>query len=365
MYRILIVDDEYPARQLMRMMIERLPDYEVAGEADNGQRALELYQRLRPDLVLTDIEMPVMNGLELIENIRRICPEQRIVILSCYESFAYAQRAMRSGVRNYLIKDMTGTEELKKSLDEAVRPAPGEGQESGENLRPEGADAFDKLRRISPAGAGNISDLLDRMLSAFFSQDEAACLAAVRELCRLQFSGMLQYSFLQFIGATAVEWITRQTRQYGLEPEGVFGAAPPAQQLEECASADSLCSLVCAWISGWMKLAREEIHLSLGIRKALHYLAEHYAEEVSLETIAGLLYVHPVHVSRTFKSETNANFNDTLNMLRIAKAKLLLAEGGRRVSEIAFAVGYNSVQGFYSAFRRQTGRSPADFSRSL
>ena len=120
MYSLLIVDDEYPARQLMRMMIDGLPDFTVAGEAVNGMQALSLYRTLRPDVVLTDIEMPVMNGLELIEAIKAENPDQPIVILSCYESFVFAQRAMRSGVRSYLIKDMTDGQELYRCLTDAL-----------------------------------------------------------------------------------------------------------------------------------------------------------------------------------------------------------------------------------------------------
>ena len=120
MFSIMIVDDEFPARQMMRMMIDALQDYTVAAEAENGRRALELFQEKHPDIILTDIEMPVMNGLELIEAVKAERPETPIIILSCYESFVYAQRAMRSGVRSYLIKDMTGIADLERCLNEAV-----------------------------------------------------------------------------------------------------------------------------------------------------------------------------------------------------------------------------------------------------
>lgn len=102
----MIVDDEKPARELLKMSL----NWEELGfappeEASNGEQALEEYRNSQPDFVITDIQMPVMGGLEMIAEIRRINPDQRIVILSCHESFTFAKQAIRLGVVDYLIKD--------------------------------------------------------------------------------------------------------------------------------------------------------------------------------------------------------------------------------------------------------------------
>lgn len=106
MKTVLIVDDERPARELLKMSI----NWEALGfaapiEASNGKAALAQYLACQPSFVITDIQMPVMDGLELISAIKDINPAQRIVILSCHESFLFAQRAMKLGVVDYLIKD--------------------------------------------------------------------------------------------------------------------------------------------------------------------------------------------------------------------------------------------------------------------
>lgn len=113
MYRVLIVDDEYPARELLKTAV----DWEKAGvseilEADNGEKALEIYHKYKPELIITDIQMPVMNGLELIRRIKEEDSRQHFVILSCHESFSYAKTAIRLGVRDYLLKDSYTEEEL-------------------------------------------------------------------------------------------------------------------------------------------------------------------------------------------------------------------------------------------------------------
>ena len=113
-----------------------------------------------------------------------------------------------------------------------------------------------------------------------------------------------------------------------------------------------------------MRLAEEKQPVSLRTKKIVCYIVDHYAEDISLEIVARQLYVHPVHISRVFKNETNANFTEALNVVRVEKAKLLLAMG-KRVNEVAYAVGYGSVQGFHSAFKKLTGLSPADYGRSI
>lgn len=117
MKQVLIVDDERPARELLKMSLQ----WEELGfapplEASNGVQALELYRAYQPDFVITDIQMPVMDGLELIREIRKIKKDQHIIILSCHESFAFAKQAIRLGVVDYLIKDELNPRALAEIL---------------------------------------------------------------------------------------------------------------------------------------------------------------------------------------------------------------------------------------------------------
>ncbi|SHH92982.1 response regulator transcription factor [Clostridium grantii] len=114
MYKVLIVDDELPARELLKMKIDwKSIGFQITGMAKNGKEALEFYNSYKPDLVITDIEMPVMDGLSLIQSIKEINESQPIIILSCHESFSYARKAIKLGVNDYLIKDSIETEELR------------------------------------------------------------------------------------------------------------------------------------------------------------------------------------------------------------------------------------------------------------
>ncbi len=117
MNKVLVVEDERAAlERIVNMKIWKRGNFNVCGTATNGREALSKYRETRPDIVLTDIEMPVMNGLDFLAEVRKIDKTTPVIILSCYESFAYARRAIQLGVQDYLIKDFLEEETLYSAL---------------------------------------------------------------------------------------------------------------------------------------------------------------------------------------------------------------------------------------------------------
>jgi YesN/AraC family two-component response regulator len=105
MASVLIVDDEELSRIAVRKLLSRLfPSVLVAGEAENGRVAVEMALSLRPDIVLMDIRLPAMNGIDAARAILSEMPATRIIVLSAYDSFGFAQRAINIGVSGYLLK---------------------------------------------------------------------------------------------------------------------------------------------------------------------------------------------------------------------------------------------------------------------
>ncbi len=114
--RLLIVDDEFIIRDALSKMIDyEAYGYELVGSAKNGMEALNLLNDEYPDVVITDIRMPVLSGLELIERAQGMDNTIDFIVLSGYDEFEYARQAMRYGVRHYLLKP-TSKEELIESL---------------------------------------------------------------------------------------------------------------------------------------------------------------------------------------------------------------------------------------------------------
>ena len=108
--RVLLADDHTIFREGLRLLLERLPDVEVAGEAGDGREALEMIDRLRPDVAILDITMPRLSGLEVAEGARVASPATRIVILSMHPGEAYVSHALRAGVAGYLLKESAASE---------------------------------------------------------------------------------------------------------------------------------------------------------------------------------------------------------------------------------------------------------------
>jgi DNA-binding NarL/FixJ family response regulator len=118
--RVLLADDHTLVRAGIRALVESLDGVTVVAETGDGREALELIERHRPDVVLLDITLPGLNGLEIAERTSRSCPSTRIVILSVHASEAYVAQALRAGVAAYLLKDAAATE-LSLALRAVVR----------------------------------------------------------------------------------------------------------------------------------------------------------------------------------------------------------------------------------------------------
>jgi len=120
LYRLLIADDEPVERQALRLAVARhLPVLEVAGEAENGRQLIELAERVKPDAILLDIQMPGLTGLEALREIKRRLPDTRCVVVSAYDSFHYAQQALQLGADDYLLKP-THRDHLVEALNKVV-----------------------------------------------------------------------------------------------------------------------------------------------------------------------------------------------------------------------------------------------------
>ena len=111
----MIVDDTPETRKNLRKLLEFEDDMEVVGEAGNGQEAIELATQIRPDVVLMDVNMPVMDGIQATERMSLNLPQVAIIILSVQGEQEYLRKAMSAGAREYLTKP-PGSEELIQTI---------------------------------------------------------------------------------------------------------------------------------------------------------------------------------------------------------------------------------------------------------
>jgi DNA-binding NarL/FixJ family response regulator len=141
--RILIVDDQRLMREGLRTLLELEPDFDVAGEAGDGAAALEAFEASTPDIVLMDIRMPGMDGVEATRRLRARHPGARVIILTTFDDEAYVFEGLRAGAQGYLLKDLSGDE-----LATAIRTV----MAGGALIEPSVArKVFAEFARLAPA----------------------------------------------------------------------------------------------------------------------------------------------------------------------------------------------------------------------
>jgi two-component system, NarL family, response regulator NreC len=111
--RLLLADDHTVVRAGLRALLENHPNLEVVDETENGRQAVELSASLMPDVVVMDVGMPILNGIEATKQIVNQCPATRVVILSMHSDESYVMRALQAGARGYLLKDSAAADLIR------------------------------------------------------------------------------------------------------------------------------------------------------------------------------------------------------------------------------------------------------------
>ncbi len=120
MIRVFLVDDHAVLRQGLRLILQAVPEIQVVGEAASGQEALDRVPVVRPDVVLLDISLPDVDGLEVAQRLRDLAPDTRIIMLTVSDNRQDVVRAARAGVRGYILKS-ADAEEVIQAIREVVK----------------------------------------------------------------------------------------------------------------------------------------------------------------------------------------------------------------------------------------------------
>lgn len=396
MYKVLIVDDEYFPREALKKTIP-WEEYgcTVCGEANSGNDGIEKALKLRPDIILADINMPLMDGLDMIMNIQKQTSDILFAIVTGYSEFEYAKRGIELGVEDFILKPVDDREFLKtlKHMVETLDRKREKEQEykslkfwaeknTDENrknflslLLTGGADIEESQFMyeceqlgigLTSAGYGVCCMRIDSRTYVHLSQKEwqdviAESMGRQEDIdytvCYLGRGNL----YIIFAGLRETDW-------------GTASVSPLMQKIQIALIRKWVCTIevgIGTYCRTWREIgaSREaadksvrEIAVSKTISEMLHYIYDHYMDpDLSLKVIAEKLFVNYSYLSAQFTKEMGMSASQYITRFRLTKAADALRGGEENMVETALSAGYTDVKYFYRCFKKEFGMTPYQY----
>ncbi len=398
-WKTVIADDEPKIREGLRSLAESFDlQLEVCGEAKNGVEALALIERESPDLALVDICMPKLNGLQLIERIRAVQPDCRVIVVSGYNEFAYAKEAMALGVRAYILKPVAEQElydtihDLTQEMDrERVKQRfidlanyqleqhreylQGvffndwmEGKLTREEL--EGQKELLQIDFGESTALILVSDQNGRGVSLRMNESSISEDVYQFALSRL-LEELLEEYFPAYFFTDRYQNVVGIFHHYGKSME--FLRHHVEKGLEQmlggqCTVAVEKCEekAVPEVYARILREVQRDLECRPVVTEAKKYLYEHFTDpDLDLNLVARSIGISPAYLSRLMKQELGMSFRDFLTSLRINEAIVLMRNTGLSINEIADKVGYKNQHYFSTAFKNSMGISPSEHRKNI
>ena len=410
-YTVVAADDEDELREAMCTMIPwRELGFCLVGSAGNGLDALQLVEKHEPDLLLTDIRMPFISGIELARQVREVRPATHIAFLSGYDDFEYAKQAIQYNIISYMLKPLTvqGLGEELRNIHRKIdaqfamfrQAAPREEDHRGAALMalvlddcadPDGnAQAEAWARRCGLLGEAGDRPCYTVMVSTLLKEDGAldetlSFAAAVDQLAGKYLrcasfslpgkvvsvllgtpSEFEEYLYIladeipqmagRVLGRRCRIGVSRVQSAWSALNNGYREAMEALRQGDRTEAGARFIGDLEPAVKGGELLCR----------RALETLEQHYMDpDLSLVSLSGMLNVSPNHLSACIKKYAGETFINTLIRKRMEAAGELLSTSALKVREIAERCGYTDQHYFSYCFKKYCGESPNSMRRRL
>lgn len=412
LYTVVVADDEDELREAVCTMIPwRDYGFRLVGSASNGLDALQLVEQHEPDLLLTDIRMPFISGIELARQVREVRPATNIAFLSGYDDFEYAKQAIQYNIISYMLKPLTveglGAElrTIRQKIDAQFAMFRQAAKSDGPDLRaamlmplvlddyadPEGDSQMEAYARQ----CGLLRDVEDRpcytvMVSSLLDGEgnNSTTPSFVASVDRLAGKYLRSVSFFasgkvisvllgnpsdfqEYLHILADEIPQMASRVLGKrcrigvsrEVRTLSGLHTAYREAMEALRQGDGSESGAQFISDLAPAVRGG---SLLCKRALDALDQHYMDaDLSLVSLSGMLDVSPNHLSACIKKYTGETFINILIRKRMEAARELLCTSGLKIQEISQRCGYTDQHYFSYCFKKYCGESPNAMRRRL
>lgn len=374
MLKVLIADDEITIRTGIKKILQSYHlDLEIVAEAADGELALELARKHQPDLLLVDINMPFLSGLRFLEKIRNDLPDALTIIITGYDEFKYAQKAIRLGVLDYLLKPIN-RQKLFECVSYAIDIYNIQSEENVnkklanqrfEIYKPYAQEDFlkscieNKLEKSLITKKLNLLKIkIETPMSLFIINDKLHILKNFLDLVNGysfyndKYLVLLIESNNKSIHDTKKllykEWIKHTSNEFiclsNILENGILNLYDTYKNLIE--------------------LHGEEKQLVKNIEWITNYIENHYANPtLTLQELADKCYVSPSYLTRIMRQKLGLSFIEYVTEVRLKRATQLLITDDDEIYiyQIAKSVGYNSQHYFSRIFKNKIGMSPKEY----
>ncbi len=419
MLTMVVIDDEYYLRQGVRQIADwSQMGIEIVGDAADGEAGLGLVLRQKPDILLMDIRMPILNGLELMKELRPFQMECAIIVLSGFSDFEYARVAMENGAFAYLLKPVD-KEELIGAVCRAAKEIEQKRRQQAyyDKLHAELSSLRQQFIRDVCLGL-LADDAVIRERAAFLqmSRDDDPFLSLV---IRLDDRELLEEKLGQETANGLLHAVTGRLVEFFLSGQALPGSVFVLTPGEWCVlghpqsgddskagqlalqAGEALAGQLQSQFRHTFSIGISDLHQDIRhMRKAflqaaeacrvkvlperssvaayqavgmagsrreiadiLGYIRNHYQENITVATVSRQLFISPSHLMHMLKNELGLTFNDCVTNCRIEAAKSLLQNSGQKVQDVSRSVGYRDAKYFASVFRKATGFYPKEYAR--
>ncbi|MEW5320811.1 response regulator [Geobacillus thermoleovorans] len=383
-YKVLLVDDEpLIVKSLANTINWKQLDCTIAATAENGKKALEAVKELHIDLVLTDIRMPVMNGIDFLKALSENFYNPKVILLSGYDEFKYAREGLRYNAFDYILKPIDYYQ-LEECIARAVEELGADQKQKYECMKNRIYDQL-MLNNVKDAVLENYSF---QLIIAQVKKDASDKIAPFydwveQQGCRYEQVNVFIYKFDQnelIIILTAMKEKEEQMRN----ATDVFVQTVLSFFEQKCVIAvaplvTGVSNIQCSFVQ-----ARELLRMGLALRvtvvtedivgenkikntassaieKAIQFLDENYHQDIGIDQVAERVGLSPSYFSVLFKQKMGVTFLEYLTNIRIKNACLLLKMSHMKTYEIAEKVGYTDQRYFSQVFKRKLNMTPGEY----
>ena len=398
MWKLVVADDEPKIRRGIESILNWHEfNIHIVGEAGDGEIALEVIKEKKPDIILLDINMPFLNGLNLLQKLKDINNRSIVIIISGYDDFLYAQKALQFNVFDYILKPVN-----KKSMEEII------------------TKAVDKLNKIEKENNylewinKQLNENTDVLKKTFFSEWLNNKLSNGQVLKEMEFFNI---DFGKNIGVMVIKLVDKlnieildkkwntELLEFAIanllndkfkESNVKFIFADDKNNVILVSKIDDMFAWIALGnelqveISKYLKcnVIIEQANVSSGILKikdiylkiinnvnekkkcspmallTIKYIEEnYYSNDLNINYISDKLEVTSSYLSKLLKKETGLSFIDYLTNIRMKKAMYIMEDPTIKIYDVAELVGYSNQHYFCRAFKRVVGFSPTEYKR--